>query len=138
MRDARLGRIPDVRDFYILQAERDRALRLDEQERKLQEQNPQRAQREQLDLREYNLFLNSGVYAASADEQAFNRAKATRDQALITADDQRRAAVAATPGQRPQIEQNYQDRVKQIRQDYEKERARIFGSGITPATAPAP
>src|SRR5215471_1767543 len=42
MRDVRMGRTPDVRDFYILQAERERALRLDEQERKLQEQNPQR------------------------------------------------------------------------------------------------
>ena len=95
----------------------------------------ERQRREELDRREYELFLRSGLSTtssqAAADEQALIQAKGQRDQQLISALNERTEALKAQPGNGAAIDSSYQEKVRQIRQNYETERARILGMGPT-------
>jgi hypothetical protein len=127
------GQIPysPFRDFQL---DRDRQLRLDQRASQKPPTTPQ-----QLDEREYELFLNAGLSTTSlqvqADEQALDDAKSQRDAQLIAAENDRETALKQRPADRVQIEADYASRVQQIRQQYEKERERILG--YAPATQPA-
>jgi hypothetical protein len=137
MRDERLGLVPPLTQTEILRIERERQLRIDERNRRLNLAT-ERARREEADLREYEMSLHTGLYAAAADEEALNAAKAARDAALIEADAQRSERVQAQPGNRAQIDTEWVQRTRQIRQDYEKRRATILGMDQIPTTQPAP
>jgi hypothetical protein len=141
LRDERLGRIEPQREFDHLQEERERQLRLDERGQRLLDDAQRR--RAELDLREYELFLRAGLSSmslqAQADEQELRRAKSDRDEQLIAAETARIEARRLRPGDREQIEQVHAQRVREIREEYERQRQRILGwdsLATTPTTAP--
>jgi hypothetical protein len=136
-RDERLGLVPPLREHDRLRIEQERRLRIEARNRRIN-LDTERARREELDLREYEMTLHSGLYAASADEQALAAAKAARDAQLIEADNQRTRALRAAPDNRAQINADHLLRTRQIRQEYEKRRVAIFGLDPMPATQPAP
>jgi hypothetical protein len=136
-RDARLGLVPTLRDAEILRVEQERRLRIDQRNRRIQ-QTSERARREELDRREYEMSLYSGLYAASADEQALAAAKAARDAAIIEADNQRLDQLRARPNDQPRLDAEYMQKLKEIRQRYDNERGRIFGMPSGPTTQPTP
>ncbi len=137
-RDEQLGRLVPQREFDRLQEERERRLRIEERSRQFQ-QMTDRQRRTELDRREYELFLNAGLSPTAlqvdADEQALMNAKANRDQQLLTADAERSRALQQEPGNREQAEAQYRQKVEEIRQRYEQERARILG--FEPLAVPA-
>jgi hypothetical protein len=135
-RDLRMGLVPGLTESEILRIERERQLRIDERNRRLN-LTTERARREEADLREYEMSLHTGLYAAAADEEALNVAKAARDRQLIDADNQRAEQIQAQPGNRPKIDADWMQKTKQIRQEYEKRRAAILGIDQIPATQPA-
>jgi hypothetical protein len=113
-----LGNVTPPEQFNEFEAEHERQLRLDQRAGK---QSPPLT-RQDLDRREYELFLNAGLsptaLQTNADEQALLDAQAKRDQQLIDAQNAPNSA-------------EYAKRVKEIRQQYEKERERILGFGPT-------
>jgi hypothetical protein len=140
-RDERLGRIQPQREFDRLQEERERRLRIEQRNQDLSKMTA-RQRREELDRREYELFLHAGLSPAAsqafADEQALEQAKNERDRKLIAAQNAEAAALQARPMDRVRIEENYQHQVAQIREAYEKERERILGyPGATTTTQPS-
>lgn len=137
MRDQRLGLVPDVRNADLMRFEYERSLRIEQRNREMQFKTD-RARREELDLREYELTLHTGLFAAGADEDALNAAKARRDGQLIDADNQRTQALREAPANRAQIDAAYSEQIKRIRQQYDRERARIFDLPSAAATQPSP
>lgn len=139
LRDERSNQLVPRSEFDRFQEERERRLRIEEQARR-QNLNQQQIQQE-LDRREYNLFLNSPVAGqAAADEQALRNASAQRDAQILEANDVRTQALRQNPGNAEQIEANFQQRAQQIRDEYYHRRQAILGFPPTtaPTTAPAP
>ena len=139
-RDEQLGHVRPQTEFERLHEERERWLRIDQRKQDLQKMTDRQRQAE-LDRREYNLFINSGLSPvgsqAFADQQALGRAKNERDQALIAAETARAEALRSRPADREKIEAEYQRRMAEIRGNYQKERERILGFTDTPpATQP--
>jgi hypothetical protein len=137
LRDERLGLVPTLTESEILRIERERLLRIEDRNRRLN-LTTERARREEADLREYEMSLHTGLYAAGADEEALNTAKAARDARLIEADNQRAQLLRDQPANRAQINADYLEKTRQIRQEYEKRRTTILGIEQIPTTAPAP
>lgn len=136
LRDERFGRIEAQSDFERLQDEIQRRRDLDERYRRAQKQ---RSREELLDLREYELFLYSGMWPvasqAAADEQALREAKARRDQQLFDADVRRYQAVQQNPRERAAINEQYRVNAGKVREEYRLERERILGhTAATPPT----
>ena len=113
------GHVTPQQQFDEYQADRERQLRIDQ---RAQSQKP--PTREDVDRREYELFLNAGLSSTAlqtqADEQALMNAQSHRDQQLIAADNDH--------------DKDYAQRVQQIRAEYERERERILG--FAPTTQP--
>lgn len=132
------GRIPEQTEFQRFQEERERNLRIEQQQRALQIEN-ERQRRDELDRREYELMLRAGLSTtsaqAAADEQALRQAKGRRDQQIFAADNARFEALRAQGANRTQIDSTYQQTIRDIRQQYEGERSRILG--LPPATQPS-
>jgi hypothetical protein len=147
--DERSGVVIPQADAQRWAEERDRQLRVDQQKR-LDAAKTQRERREELDRREYELFINRGFSPlsrqAQADETALMRAQTERDEHINRASVARAEARAASPDERTTIEDIYLKRVREIRGEYEIKRAMILGVAldysqtdniVPPATRPA-
>ena len=141
LRDERLQQLQPEREFDRLQEERDRRLRIEDRARRSQPSD-QQVQNE-LDRRQYELYLNNSTSAMTAqtlaDEQALRAATAKRDTDILSANDTRTSAIQKNPDQRDQIEGDFQNRVTEIRSNYDATRRQILGvSGATTQSTTAP
>jgi hypothetical protein len=141
LRDERFGQVVSHSEFEHFQAERERRLRIEDRARR-EHFRSERERRLELDRREYELFLSAALSPnasqAAADEQALNYAKARRDEQLIDADNRRAESLRQQPqADRARIDAEHQARVREIRGQYERERATILGVEPAPATQPA-
>lgn len=128
-------------EYQRFEEERERALRIENRERVVISQ--ERARREELDRREYEVRLKAGYPSASAqataDDQALRMARGKRDEQLITVQNERAESLRNQPDNRQQIEATFQQRTSAIRAEYDKERGRILGvdAAAPPASQPA-
>jgi hypothetical protein len=137
LREEQLGIVRPHREFERFQDERERRLRIEERNSQFQRMTD-RQRREEADRREYELFINAGFSPAAsqafADEQALNQAKNRRDEQLLAAQNAQAEALRLRPGDRQQIDAEYQRKAAEIRAAYEKERERILGFGDSTST----
>jgi hypothetical protein len=123
--------------FDEFQIDRERQLRIDQRNRSQEKLPPPRTPQE-LNQREYELFMNAGLSSTAlqvqADEQALAAAQSQRDQQLIAAQNAHDAALKQRPNDRAQIDADYAKRVQQIHQEYEIRREKILG--YAPTTQP--
>lgn len=137
LRDERLRALQPQREFDHFQEERERRLRIEAQVQ--QKQLSERQIQQELDRREYELFMNSGLsntaLQASADEQALRDAMSKRDTQILAANDERLAALKQSPANVEQIESTFRQKSDQARAEYEATRRRVLGFPA-PATIP--
>lgn len=138
--DERYGRIVPQTEFQRFQDERERQLRI-EQRQRLSDIKDERLRREELDRREYELFLNAGLSTTSlqvmADEQALTQAKSQRDAQLIEIQNARIQSLKDRPNDREQIEADFARQTEQIRGVYESQREQILGDPLPASTQPS-
>jgi hypothetical protein len=144
LRYEREGLITPQREFDRLQEERERRLRIEQQAR--QDQLSEQQIRNELDRREYELFMSGGRYASPlagqviADEQALTKARTERDEQILAANEVRTDALRQNPANAERIESDYQQKARQIRAQFDQVRQRILGfpaPATQPTTAPA-
>ena len=142
LRYEREGLIRPQSEFDRLQEERERRLRIEEQAR-LHQLSEQQI-RNELDRREYELFISAGYGSPLAgqvmtDEQTLSKARTERDEQILAANQIRTDSLRQNPANADQIESNYQQKAKQIRTQYDQVRQRILGfpaPATQPTTAP--
>jgi hypothetical protein len=144
LRYEREGLLRQQSEFDRLQEERERRLRIEQQAR--QHQLSEQQIRNELDRREYELFVGRDGYSTPltgqtmADEQTLLKAKTTRDEQILAANDARAEALRQNPGNSQRIESDYQQKAQHIRAEYEQVRQRILGfpaPATQPTSAPA-
>lgn len=130
---------PVGKEFQRFMEERERQMRIEQRAR---QKAGQKLSREELDRREYELFIHAGLSTTSlqtlADEEALTKAKELRNNQLIAAQNDRAAALKDRPNDREQIESTYQKTIQDIRRRYETERERILGYEPPSTTQAAP
>ena len=121
------------REIERFQDWRERELRIDDRQRRL-DQLDARARREELDRREYLLNLGvaragDGALAAQveADRQALMQARAARDEALYESELKFREGLERPGADRDAVKQQFEQTRRQVREQYERERAGILG-----------
>jgi hypothetical protein len=119
-----------VRDYDRFREERERALRLEERERRA-DQDDERARRRELDRRESLLYVTS-PYSPLAEQverdlKALEQARWLRDQTLYEASLRLDAALKQPGANRAELQQQYEQTRQQARERYESDRTRILG-----------
>ena len=118
------------REFDRFQEDRERGLRLEDRAR-LARRDDERARRRELDRREYLLYINAGssplAEQVERDRLALQAARTQRDQALYEAAVQLDAALKPQGADRATLQARHEQARREIRQQYETERARILG-----------
>jgi hypothetical protein len=119
-----------VRDYDRFREERERALRLEERERRA-DQDDERARRRELDRRESLLYVTS-PYSPLAEQverdlKALEQARWLRDQTLYEASLRLDAALKQPGAHRAELQQQYEQTRQQARERYESDRTRILG-----------
>jgi hypothetical protein len=138
--DEQLNRVTVQTESERFREERERQLRIAESARQREEQSlrdqPEAVKQSDLRLSTTTLDPSPVAAQATADELALGRLRNIRDKQLTAANQQRLNNLKQWPGDRNQIDAEYQRQVDQIERQFQDQRDAILDNESLPTTQP--